>query len=614
MDLQNIIEKSFDTENNLLARSIVKKQPLFLVYHDKPSVEDKNIVDEAIIKLRQLTPFPSVKWVSFDQLINDSIGVDSKELFDMSKKDNDNLKCIFNLLKTDDHTSGFIEGNYMFSDAGIDIFDLEKSDDDFKKSIFQRSIISLLKENMEKHTDSKATSEFTSFDLAFLRKYTSESALANEVVSNIAEIEHAVYKKLDLDFMKNLSINYTRFNLQSTVPGSFLLVTEYSDSFKGKFNTLSADKLLKLNNKQLNEFPAIFIDNGWRANSIDNQGLLGTGLGVLDWLKDKYGGPVFYQTAHNQENFTEKEIKRIKDRNGILIPKNVAPKINMSKLAAFKEIALSNGISEEKIIYDYLVKGVKVNDDYNPIKVNVQGKEYYISFTEAVHKPSEDIVKTATFNQRNIEDTLFNHRMYVLAAFHDNTKNAMNHDLFSKPTVEDFSDYESLELNLARNGFDIDYSTDYQSLVDKHKKMKPTVLSHNDAKWDNWFSGVLGDLGHASIGTEYKDIARALLPDGDNQKTMALEGFDKIIDSYLAFRGIFDRDHKVNSQEFKDNVYESIFIESLRLASFESDKNKAHAQILLDTAENIKNKISVAKVQDHYGVRADQVEMSYDVA
>ena len=128
----------------------------------------------------------------------------------------------------------------------------------------------------------------------------------------------------------------------------------------------------------------------------------------------------------------------------------------------------------------------------------------------------------------------------------------------------------------------------YHDVVNRHRQHKPTTVSHNDAKWDNWFHGkILGDFGSATIGREYKDLARVLIdPDDDFSFTFNEENVRDAIDSYLAIRRQVDPEFRENPNEFRKNVYEMLFVESLRIASYKAQNQSANlATGLLGVAE-----------------------------
>ncbi|MBW2999121.1 hypothetical protein KY339_00485 [Candidatus Woesearchaeota archaeon] len=93
------------------------------------------------------------------------------------------------------------------------------------------------------------------------------------------------------------------------------------------------------------------------------------------------------------------------------------------------------------------------------------------------------------------------------------------------------------------------------------------VFTHGDAKWDNWFGGVLGDFGSAKFSTEYKDIAKSLL---DSAHITHTEVIDDYINSYFRMRELIGDEVLESPAQFKMNVYDAILTESIRTIYYKS--------------------------------------------
>ena len=128
------------------------------------------------------------------------------------------------------------------------------------------------------------------------------------------------------------------------------------------------------------------------------------------------------------------------------------------------------------------------------------------------------------------------------------------------------------------------------------------VLTHGDAKWDNWFnaSRVLGDFGSTKISTEYKDIAKSLLDSAhitehglvirrqDKRKTETLPPeivIDDYVDLYIMMRGMLDNPIQESPEQFKLNVYDAIVTESVRTIFYKQESNPLLAERLGEIAE-----------------------------
>tara|TARA_Y100000034_G_C6907887_1_gene421899 strand:+ start:1141 stop:2913 length:1773 start_codon:yes stop_codon:yes gene_type:complete len=412
------------------------------------------------------------------------------------------------------------------------------------------------------------------------------------IESKLGSIAHEIGAKKDAEFIDELSSRFLEGNLQTTINQTFLIVSDRLKNLEGKFEIIKQDT--NLSEADLNKYAAIFVDNNFSL--YEDTGRLGKGIGVLERLaKQKLHIPIIYQTAHLLDEFTQEEIERIESfPNTILMPKNYAPKISKSKKVAQKELIVGELAKKSPNLSKYTAQIRDVGEN-GFIKI----KDKYITFTKAAKKNiEEDVYKLELLKELGIQNNKTNHKMYVLSLFHTDLKEEMKNEKL-KLVGKDFFEFNKIRENISKEGEDfikrIDTLNDnYQAIVKKHREYEPKVLTHNDAKWDNWFYGhTLGDFGSVCPGREYKDIAKVLLnPEKNFRSTLNKKHVDRSIFSYLKLRKELDSEFKENPEEFRKNIYEMLVTESLRTAHYKSGTGKSENTKLVDGLLKIAEKYS----------------------
>ncbi|MFT4261596.1 MAG: hypothetical protein ACMXX9_04155 [Candidatus Woesearchaeota archaeon] len=621
MSLENTVGELFDIENDVVARSMAKNTSLIVLTNEIVNSDQHNEFAKAWQNIESFSENSVVTHFSYDLMLKDLLGMDKYGFIEHTKNLDsfDKIKSYFDIL-ADDKKPNILgqKENYLITVKGVDFLNKENFEQEVARYQREKMLADLFSEYINTKTDSTAqvierknrvvgnTIEFPESDNEFTIDYLHDK---------LNKLRHDVGDKLNEEFMTGLSKKYQEFNLQSTVPNGFTFITD-KRNIDGKFNIIDYTEIPST--EELNKNGALFIDNMYSFVWVKPNTKLGHGINILDKVKDKFNGPIFYQTAHNLEDLTEDEINEIESRGALILPKNVAPKLNKSKIAALKEVALSSFLSKDEIVGQYYTKAELPRGQNQPVRTIIEDKEYFITFTKAVnqlHKTNNVIRDVITKNQDLDEELV--HKMYVLSDFHSKTRRALwfreiDSNLFYEKSTEDYIEYENLEKNI-RGYLSENFKELYDSIVDKHSGFDLTVLSHNDTKWDNWFEDkILGDFGHAAAGTEYKDISRALITKNSlENKALDLDQVDKAIESYIELRkstdyGFFENIHG----DFKKRVYESLFIESLRLASYESDKSKELTDGLLGIANQMYDVLYDSMVEEVEPVYASEVEMS----
>ncbi len=168
-----------------------------------------------------------------------------------------------------------------------------------------------------------------------------------------------------------------------------------------------------------------------------------------------------------------------------------------------------------------------------------QSQKHYL---DIVTKLTKEIQKQGLKSELlSIANDKMVNRMYTLACLHGKSMSHIDNDLVKAEYV----DFVPLELKLEKNNtnehFKLFTTHDQQpslkskllkaylnankrqsELYERRKAENKLVLTHGDAKWDNWFGDVLGDFGSAKFSTEYKDVAKSLL-DSAHHKYSSLE-------------------------------------------------------------------------------------------
>jgi hypothetical protein len=407
------------------------------------------------------------------------------------------------------------------------------------------------------------------------------------IEGRVASELHSVGSERDARFKEWLSHQHTKGNIQSSQKETFLIVSDRSNG-GGKFNFVGIDS--DFSGINFSDYVAVLLDNSDTDDSEIPR--IGRGINALERIVEVGRGiPVLYQTAHEIEEFSDSDRRRIEQfPNTYLVPKNSAVKISNSRKVAVKEVCVGRILEEDLLLSRYSVHPIMLGEDGY---IRSRGKFITMSRAAPVCLAS-DPYKRKLFNELGLEETVTNHKMYVLSAFHTNLK----HEILN-PSLElvgsDFFEFERIRQRLTPILGETEIESlkePYESVVFKHKSYDSRVLTHNDAKEDNWFGGeILGDYGSVCPGREYKDIARALI-DLDGIKTTDREYVDSAIRAYYSLRGMMDGDlmeEGIESyKEFKERVYEMIFCESLRLSQFKSQTNREHAINLFRIASSYK--------------------------
>ena len=428
-----------------------------------------------------------------------------------------------------------------------------------------------------------------------------EETIVSSIKSIVGSVNHGIGARRDARFIGELSRKIAEEGcLQTSEDRTFLFFSDRVESNEGRFQVVKQDTDPRT--IDFSKYLAVFVDNNWDKDSRFADDLIGSGVTVLGGTSRRPGIveemkrqnvriPIFYQTAHNERDFS-KAIDRhlLEDIYGtIILPKNLAPKVSRSKKVARKELEASRLARRNPHLARYTIETVPIGKEGY---VRVRGKDdRFITCSRAASiDKSEDDYKSAVLMGAGLEDSEHNHKMYVLSLFHTSMKDQLgNSDL--QQIGKDFFEFDQVRQKLARTP-DLESRLDalrksYEAIVAKHRSYAPTVVCHDDTKWDNWFQGrILGDFGSVSAGREYKDVAEACLqPANRFSFTLDRKNVDRCIDSYISMRAIMDRGFSVNPEEFRRNVYDAIVTESLRIASYKVEKNLVLAEALLKVAE-----------------------------
>lgn len=358
-------------------------------------------------------------------------------------------------------------------------------------------------------------------------------------------------------------------NSQTKADFHFLILSDKECNLLGDNEPNAHEKVkvrkldYQLEQEDLEKCAAIFVDNNWNKKQ---QGALGKGREKLRQIRkdlDEKGTniPIIYQSGHNLEDFTEQEKQEIESLGAVLATKDIFPKVCKGREKAEKEKEISRILQANPALSKY---AAKVYD------FNLAGPK--------------DLFVVCTKIADSKEDTKdrYEHRMQVLAQFHEIMKDQLGNEKINKPTVDYFRDFHYLKQGLKE--FEIvknpETRTLYETIKAEHEKelQNPTTIIHNDAKWDNWFGLTLGDFADACAGKEYRDLAKALLDKETGfENVKKPEWVENHVKQYMTARGMQD-------EGFARKVKEMIFIEALRLA-----RNKINEE---DTAKGL---ISVAE-------------------
>jgi len=404
----------------------------------------------------------------------------------------------------------------------------------------------------------------------------------------MASVIHEIGSGRDAKFKDWISGRYQDGNLQSTVDKTFLVVSNRPQNNSGKFDVVKQDA--DLSEIDFSNYLAVLVDNNDTDDSRTPR--IGQGISVLEQIARLNPNlPIFYETAHPLEDFPDKEIERVEAfPKTTFISKNCAPKISRSRKVAKKEVEVGKLVAENIFLSRYCTHPVPIGE-----QGYVKSGKSFITLTKAAPVSLvRDPYKDKLFEASDLEDNPTNHKMYVLALFHTELKDQTENPDF-QIVGKDFFDFAQISEAFEKSRGDLESRVfslrdSYERTVEKHKQYEPRVLTHNDSKWDNWFNNqILGDYGSVCPGTEYKDIARALLnPSTDFQKTLDNDYVNNAINAYLALRKRIDPEFQSSAtqEEFRENVYEMLFAESLRIARYKIESNPKLAKGLLKVAEH----------------------------
>ncbi|MBS3134632.1 hypothetical protein J4214_05370 [Candidatus Woesearchaeota archaeon] len=409
--------------------------------------------------------------------------------------------------------------------------------------------------------------------------------------SQLESLKHGIGTRKNATFLDDLSQRFTEGNLQSTENKTFLIITDKAGNYKGKFDILKQDS--DLNGLNFEKYHLVVIDNNDELSS--NSAKLGRGINTLERLAEEFINrgievPVIYQSAHTIDNFSENERARITSfPNTNFMPKNCAPKIVRSKKVARKEISVGELVQSYEHLARYTLYVEKVGDQGF---IRSSDKERFITFSRAVPiEIDNDEFRNNILQKAGVEYDKINHKMYVLSLFHTYLKNELKNENL-KRCGKDYFDFTEVQSDITSVMPEISGRLEslrnvYDEAVREQKVLEPRVIAHNDAKWDNWFNGmILGDYGSVAPGREYNDVARALLDtDHEFKDVFDINKVNSAVTNYLALRSTVDPAFNDNKDEFRRNVYRAFVTESLRIAKYKAKTDKNLTYGLIKVAE-----------------------------
>ncbi len=379
-------------------------------------------------------------------------------------------------------------------------------------------------------------------------------------------------------------------NSQTKNNYQFIILSDREITLLGNNEVNAKEKVIvkplfsQLSEEELQNCAAIFMDNDWDKSM---QGSLGNGIKALKNLRkqlDQKGTnpPIIYQSGHNQEAFTQKEIKEIENLGAVLATKEIFPKV-CTKEKAEKEEEISTLLQAHPALGKYTVKTYKFNKQL--------GKEpTCVVCTKIVEKDEPE--DGESLKKIGIEKETYSHRMYVLALLHNLMKEQLGNETISKTEVKRFRNFAYVLKAYwpdEQKEFLKEPETRklYERIIQEHEKDKPTTIIHNDTKWDNWFGNVLGDFADSCADTEYKDLANALLDMETSFKKAADEKWvEKHTENYIKIRQSIEPGFKP-AEDFSKKVKELVYVQAIRLA-----RNKIGQQ---NHEELVENLIQLAK-------------------
>jgi len=418
----------------------------------------------------------------------------------------------------------------------------------------------------------------------FLESIDVSKSVLDYLDSRMGSIRHSIGNLQNAAFREWLAKRYQDGNLQSTVQENFLIVSgRAKKESKGIFHVIPPEEL---DSTDFLKYLAVFVDND---DNDSNRARLGNGIRTLEHLSQLgVEVPIFYETAHSIEDFSSEDATVVASYKALLIPKNLAPKISRTKKMAERELIIGELVKNDQDLSKYCVSQIRMGEEGY-----VGVRNGFLTFTLSAPKIIEkDFHKEDILKKAGLQENDLNHKLYVLSLFHSRLKHFVSEPSLASDERDYFDFYKiAKSLQGKADGINsklIQLRDQYHDVVNRHRQHKPTTVSHNDAKWDNWFHGkILGDFGSATIGREYKDLARVLIdPDDYFSFTFNEENVRGAIDSYLAIRRQVDPEFNEDPNEFRKNVYEMLFVESLRIASYKAQNQSASlAAGLLRVAE-----------------------------
>jgi len=374
------------------------------------------------------------------------------------------------------------------------------------------------------------------------------------------------------EFITALAKQYAKSNLQSRQKKSFLILSDRMDAIKGE-GKIQLKSPKEIDDLKEDEYSAIIIDNNF--NYKDPVSKLGTGKETLQQLRQRgFTLPILYQTAHYLAAFTPEERHEIEQYpNTLLLQKNKSFKI-CTEQQAQKEKEIT------KILERIPESNMLMHSDFPLVHLR-NGSDVILTANAApIEEPGIHPFKDMLLNSLHLPTNIYTHRMYMLARVHTELASLLDNEMFHKHTVDYLRPINDIEQSLGKLEWHEELG--YDSLYKKHMLMQkdPTTVIHNDAKWDNWFSGwYLGDFCDAVAGQEHKDIARAVLDvqNRDDRLTLA--------QAYYDIRSRIVNPLEQSRERFVQDVEEMIFLEGYRLARFMNDKDRGKAKELRAIAQ-----------------------------
>ncbi len=394
------------------------------------------------------------------------------------------------------------------------------------------------------------------------------------------DYNHGLRAEKDRRFTEELSRIYTEPNMQGLQDESFLIITDRLEDADGKFDIVHPDNADEVDP---DAYAAVLVDNLYRAQ--EGGWHLGAGMEALRALPDDGNTPILYQTAHDRATFTDVEKQRVQDEGGILIGKNVAPKIHDTVRRAQKARSL-----------DTLLRRIPELDRHTVRHVPIGPNGYMFTGTNAVtlsekaERRELSELEHTLLEEADLDVTEANHRLYVLAQLHANLKPETVPASWESEST-DFYEWDTIEAAIDANADISGYALHkvkaaYKDAVEKHDSLEDTVIMHGDTKGDNWFApGALGDYGSSGAGRPYKDLAKTIalheLPEEEerhgHRRAVSKDSFEEDqleerIEKYYALRKQVDPQYDEDLETLKRRTFERVVTESMRTVMYKADE------------------------------------------